>query len=251
MRLSHDDAGDGPAVLLLHSTVADRRMWSPQLPALIGAGFRAVPVDLSGFGETPAPDGPYDDARDVVDLLDELGIERAAVIGASGGGQVALQVAARWPGRVTALALLCTALPGREPGPQRRAFAEREDALLAAGDVAAATELNVRTFLGPAADDATRAHVRAMQRHSFEVQAAVAEEFAPLPVTYDLAAVTAPSLLVCGTHDLPDFREIAAELAGRLPRARHVELDWAGHLPSLERPDVINALLLDFLTAAA
>jgi 3-oxoadipate enol-lactonase len=250
MRLSHDDIGDGPAVLLLHSTVADRRMWNPQLSALTGAGFRVVRCDLSGFGETPAPAGPYDDGRDVTGLLDELGIERAAVIGSSGGGQVALQVAARWPTRVTALALLCTALPGHEPSPARRAFAEREDALLAAGDITAATELNVRTFLGPRADAATRAHLREMQRHTFEIQLAVAEEFPSLPVEYDLAAITAPLLLVSGVHDLPDFRQIAVELAGRLPQARHVELDWAGHLPSMERPDVLNALLVEFLAGA-
>jgi 3-oxoadipate enol-lactonase len=247
MRLSHDDTGDGPAVLLLHSTVADRRMWNPQLPALVAAGFRAVRCDLSGFGDTPAPTGPYDDARDVIDLLDHLGIERVALVGSSGGGQVALEVAARRPERVTALALLCTALPGREPSEARRAFAEREDALLAAGDIDAATELNVRTFLGPRADAATRMHLREMQRHTFEVQLAVVEEFPALPSGYDVAAITAPTLLVSGAHDLPDFTEIAAELAGRLPRARHVALDWAGHLPSLERPDVINALLLDFL----
>jgi len=246
MRLSHDDVGDGPAVLLLHSTVADRRMWNPQLPALAGAGFRVVRCDLSGFGDSPAPAGPYDDGLDVTALLDHLGVDRTAVIGSSGGGQVALEMAARWPQRVTALALLCTALPGREPSPQRRAFAEQEDALLAAGDVTAASELNVRTFLGPRADAATRAHLREMQRHNFEIQLGT-EEFPARPVSYDLGAITAPALLVSGAHDLPDFAEIAAELAGRLPRARHLALDWAGHLPSLERPDVINALLLDFL----
>ena len=245
MRLSYDDVGDGPAVLLLHSTVADRRMWNPQVPALAGAGFRVVRCDLSGFGDSPAPAGPYDDGLDVIGLLDHLGVDRTALVGASGGGQVALEVAARWPGRVTALVLLCTALPGHPPSPERRAFAEQEDALLATGDLAAATELNVRTFLGPRADAATRAHLREMQRHNFDVEG---DDFPPLPVSYDLAAITAPTLLVSGAHDLPDFAEIAAELAGRLPQARHVTLDWAGHLPSLERPDVINALLLAFLS---
>jgi pimeloyl-ACP methyl ester carboxylesterase len=52
---------------------------------------------------------------------------------------------------------------------------------------------------------------------------------------------------VCGAHDLEQFRLIARELAGRIPDARHVELPWAGHLPSLERPDEITELLVDFL----
>jgi 3-oxoadipate enol-lactonase len=246
MTLSHDLAGAGPAVLLLHSTACDRRMWDPQMPALAAAGYRAVRCDLRGFGESPVPDRPYDDARDVRDLLDRLGLDRTAVIGASGGGQVALELAARWPERVPSLALLCTALPGHGPSAARRAYNERENALLEAGDVTGAVELNVQTWVGPAADEHTRDAVRRMQRHNFEVQLA-AEEFEPIRTAYDLSAITAPSLIVAGRHDLVDFREIAAELTKRLAGARHLELDWAGHLPSLERPDVVNPLLLDFL----
>jgi 3-oxoadipate enol-lactonase len=247
MSLSHDATGRGPAVLLLHATVADRRMWDPQLPALADAGHRVIRPDLTGYGQTPVPERPYDEAREVIDLLDLLGVERTAIIGASGGGRVALEIATRWPHRVTALALLCTALAGHEPGPELRAFSEREDALLAAGDIAAATELNVGTWCGPYADEAVRTQVRRMQRHAFEVQMAAPQDVGPVRVGTDPATITAPTLLVSGGHDLPDFRRIAAGLAERIPGARHVDLDWAGHLPSLERPDVINSLLVDFL----
>ena len=137
--------------------------------------------------------------------------------------------------------------PGTSPAPELRAFAEREEALLDSGDVAGATELNADTWLGPHADAATRDKVRAMQRHAFEVQLAASPETGPLPEEYELSAITAPSLLVSGAHDLPDFGSIAADLATRLPGARLIELDWAGHLPSLERPDVVNAILIDFL----
>jgi 3-oxoadipate enol-lactonase len=250
MALSHDVAGDGPPVVLLHSTVCDRRMWDPQMPALVNAGYRAVRCDLQGFGQTPMPDRAYDNARDVTDLLDLLGIERAALIGSSGGGRVALEIAARWPRRVTALALLCTALAGHEPSAELRAFGEREDALLEAGDIAGATDLNVDTWLGPQADQATRAKVRQMQRHAFEVQLAATEEFPPIRAEIDLAAVTAPTLLISGAHDLTDFRHIAAELSDRLAEARHLELAWAGHLPSVERPDEVNQMLIDFLRGA-
>src|SRR3954451_21221394 len=102
--------------------VCDRRMWDPQMEALVGAGYRVVRCDLRGFGQTPVPDRPYDNAQDVVDLLDVLGIEHAALIASSGGGRVALEIAARRPRRVTSLALLCTAMAGHEPGPELRAF---------------------------------------------------------------------------------------------------------------------------------
>lgn len=85
-----------------------------------------------------------------------------------------------------------------------------------------------------------------MQRHAFEVQSA-AEDIGPPEMEVDLTAVRSPILAVSGAHDLPDFRAIAARLPHLLPDARHVELPWAGRLPSLERPAEVTALLLDFL----
>lgn len=248
MTLAYDVTGSGPAVLLLHSMVADRRMWDPQVPALTGAGYRVVRCDLPGFGDSPVPAGPYNMAGDVAGLLDELGLPSVAVVAASGAGRVAQELAARWPSRVGALALVCSALAGWPASPAREAFAEQEDALLEAGDLDAATDLNVKTWVGPAADEAARESVRVMQRHIFDVQLAV-EDPPPILVDWDLATVTARTLIVSGDLDLPDFTEIAAELAGRLPGSRWVRLGWAGHLPSLEDPARFNPLLLDFLPA--
>lgn len=245
--LSHDVAGTGPAVLLLHSTVCDRRMWDPQVSALVGAGYQVVRCDFRGFGATPMPDRPYNNAEDVVALLDELGIERTAVVAASGGGRVALEIAARWPGRVASLGLLCTALAGHEPTAELDAFGDREDALIEAGDIAGATDLNVDAWVGPEADRATRELVRLMQRNAFDVQIAAEEEFGQIKVEPDLSAIKAPTLLVSGDHDFADFRQIAVHLTGVLADARHLELPWAGHLPNLERPDEVNGILVDFL----
>lgn len=248
MKLAFDVDGAGRPVLLLHSTAADRRMWDAQVPALVGAGYRTIRCDLRGYGDTPAPDRPYNDADDVLGLLDDLGVTSAAVVGSSGGGRVALEVAARQPERVTALALLCSAGPGHEPSPGLRAFWEREEALLAAGDVAGAVELNVDQLLGPGAGAEARELLRTMQRQVFEIGESAAE---PIAVAFDPSAITAPTLLVTGAHDLPDFREIADRLAAEIPGATRLDLDWAGHLPTLERPDLANPILIGFLTGAA
>lgn len=244
MTIAHDVSGHGSDVLLLHSTVCDRRMWDPQVPALVAAGYRVTRCDLRGFGESPFADKPWNDADEVAELF---GDGPVALIGASGGGQIALELAARFPERISALALLCTALPGHPKSPQRRAFAEREDALIEAGDLDAATELNVETWLGPDAGPEQKAAVRVMQRNVFELQPPDMPEPEQIEIDWELSTITARTVLFSGAYDLPDFREIAEHLAGTLPDARHVELDWAGHLPNLERPDVINALLIDFL----
>ncbi|MEV6348626.1 alpha/beta fold hydrolase [Actinoplanes sp. NPDC051851] len=246
MTLSHDVTGSGPTVVLLHSTAADRRMWDPQIPALTEAGFRVLRCDLRGFGESPMPTGPWNNADDVVALIGSLDSGRVALVGASGGGRVAIEIAARWPDRITRLVLLCTALRGHPHSPGMLAFGQREDELLEAGDIDGAVAVNVEQWLGPEADEAARTALSTMQRNVFEVQLA-AEDPSPLQVEYDPRTVTARTLLVTGAHDLPDFREIAARLVTEIPGARHVELDWAGHLPSMERPDLINPLLVDAL----
>lgn len=248
--LSYDVAGTGPALVLLHSAVCDRRMWDPQWPVLAAAGYQVVRCDFRGFGATPVPQGPYDDAQDVLDLVAGLGLGPVAVVGASYGGKVALEIAARWPRQVTALALLCAGMPGHEPSGMLRAFGRREQELIEAGDLAGAVELNVATWLGPEADEGTRDRVRRMQRHTFEVQLAAAGEYESAEVAVDLRAITAPSLVVSGAKDLPDFRQIAATLAGLLPGARLVELPWARHLPALERPHELSQLLTVFLREA-
>lgn len=244
MTLAFDAAGAGRPVLLLHSTAADRRMWDPLVPPLAEAGFRTIRCDLRGYGDTPAADRPCNDADDVLALLDDLGVPQAAVVASSGGGRVALEIAARHPARVTALALFCSAAPGHEPSASLRAVWEREEALLSAGDIRAAVELNVGTWLGPAAGDEARQLLRTMQQRIFDLGEPTVE---PLRHEYELSAITAPALLVTGAHDLPDFRQIADRLAATLPSATRLDLDWAGHLPTLERPDLATPILLDFL----
>ncbi|MFD9792938.1 alpha/beta fold hydrolase [Streptomyces sp. NPDC059070] len=247
MTLAYDTAGDGPALLLLHSGVCDRRMWDPQWSALVDAGYRVVRCDFRGFGDTPLTGERHNDAEDALAVLDALGIDKAALVASSYGGKVALEIAARWPQRVSALALLCAAAPDQEPTDELKAFGEREDELIEAGDIAAAVELNVDTWLGPEADEPVRGQVRAMQQRAFDLQLAAPEGAGRRHVAFEPSAVGAPCLAVSGGQDLPDFRHTAARLPGVLADARHVELPWAGHFPGLERPAETTALLTAFL----
>ncbi len=88
--LSCDAAGTGPAMVLLHSTVCDRRIWDPRWPVLAAAGTGVVRCDFRGFGATPVPQGPHTDAEDVWDLAGELSLAPVAAAGASHGMKVAL-----------------------------------------------------------------------------------------------------------------------------------------------------------------
>ncbi|MEV8534977.1 alpha/beta hydrolase [Streptomyces sp. NPDC051211] len=249
MIVSHDVDGpaDGPAVVLLHSSVCDRRMWDGQWSPLVEAGLRVVRLDFRTCGDSPAATAPYSDEGDVLALMDRLGIDRAALVGSSYGGQVALRLAALHPERVERLVLLCPAIPGFQPTPDIRAFWEEEETRLEAGDLRGAAEVNVRTWVGPDADDAARALVRDMQLHNFEVGLADDGDFELPEPEIDLGTVRVPAAVYSGTHDLPGFREASRTLAARLPDVTYTELPWAGHLPALERPDETTELILSQL----
>ena len=188
------------------------------------------------------------DAGDVLALLDERGIDRCTVVAASYGGWVAQQVASAVPERVERLVLLAPLAEVIAPDDGLRAFWRQEGALVDVGDLDGATALNVDTFLGPDAAGDARELLTRMQRNILALQGAAGDvENAELPV--DPARLTMPVTVVAGAHDLPFFVETARRLVEALPNAELVELPWAGHLPSLERPletaHLVRASLLD------
>ena len=234
-------------MLLIHAGACDRRMWDPQWEALT-ARFDAVRCDLRGSGDSPLPDEPYDDAEDVRRLLDSLDIGRARVVGASFGGLVALELASRWPERVWRLLLLSPAWTELDPDEELQRFGAEENSRLEAGDVEGAVELNVETWLGPEASADARDQVRRMQRRAFDLQLAAPDGAVAKDPKADPARIEAPTLILSGAHDLTHFGRVASELERRIPTAGLEQLDWAGHLPSMERPEETTELLLDFLS---
>lgn len=129
-------------------------------------------------------------------------------------------------------------------GPERtddmRAFGAEEDALLEAGNVDGATDLNVRFWVGPDADDEARELVWAMQKRAFDVQIAAGDVDNE---EWEVGGITAPVKLFTGAHEPQYFAACADHLVETLPDAEHTVLPWAYHLPSLERPTEMTALL--------
>jgi pimeloyl-ACP methyl ester carboxylesterase len=246
--LPHDEAGSGPAVILLHAGVADRSMWSETLPALAEDGFRAIALDLPGFGDAPVEDGPQAPWNDVLATMNELGIERAAVVGNSFGAAVALRVAVIAPERVSSLLLVSTPMPG-EPSERLTAAWEAEEEAMERGDVDAAVQAVAEAWTDPGP---VRERVETMQRRAFELQlAAGAVEDAPDPVEEDpesLIRIGVPVLAAAGAGDMPDFVAGAETLARVVPGARSVVIDGARHLAPLETPDAFRELVRGFLT---
>lgn len=246
--LNYVAEGSGPVVVLLHAAVADLRMWDAQVEALV-SDRTVVRCDLPGYGGTPVRSETDDggDADDVLALLEELGVEQFSLVAASYGGFVALQVASAVPHRVERLILLDAAADLVEPDEALREVWRQEHSLVEEGDLAGATDLMVDTWLGPDADDDSRALLRKMQRHAFELQVPAGADVTNRELPVDLARITAPVTVVVGAHDFSFFRETAIALTDLLPHADLVDLPWAGHLPSLERPTETARLVAEAL----
>jgi pimeloyl-ACP methyl ester carboxylesterase len=223
-------------------------MWDAPA-AVLAEQHTVVRCDLRGFGGSDLAAGAsYSDPEDVLALLDELGVDRFALVGASYGGWVALQVASAAPERVEGLVLLAPPAELVEPDPRLRELWAEEGRLVDAGDLEAATELMARSWLGPDADDDARELVRTMQRRAYELQVPAGDvDNRELPV--DPARLGVPARILVGAHDLPFFVDTARELARLMPGSELVELPWAGHLPTLERPDEGVRLLTEALAA--
>jgi 3-oxoadipate enol-lactonase len=220
-------------IVLVHAGIGDASMWDGfDLPG-------AERHELRGFGDTPLPEAG--EVSDADDLEAWLGEGPVALVGASFGGQVCLEVAARRPELVGELVLLDARVPDHEWSEEIIAFAEEEDRLLEEGDLDAAADLNAR-FWAPSVAE----RVRPMQRRSFELQVSSAAE--PVdPERIELGAIRARTLVVVGEHDKADFKAIAARLAEEIPDAQLVTMPGATHLPALERPAETAALVRDFL----
>jgi 3-oxoadipate enol-lactonase len=257
--LHYELTGSGPPVVLVHEAIADSRMWEPQWASFAGR-YRLLRMDLAGFGRTPIETLPVTHARDVIALLDELGVSAAGVVGASLGGRVALELAVARPDLVRALVLVDAGLPGVDWSEAVRAYGAAEDEAVARGDLDAATDLNLRMWVdGPRrssadVDPAVRAAVAQMVRRALELHAPVWEQLVEDLLVADVAErldeVRAATLVVVGEEDVDDMQVIAQRLAAEIPEARLATIPGAAHVPSLEQPAAFDACVLAFLASA-
>ena len=251
--LYREQAGEGPPVVLVHAGICDSRMWEPQWHTF-PRSHRTIRYDMRGFGRSSLAPGAFSHGRDLIGLLDELELERAALIGNSQGGQVALEVAVAEPQRAERLVLVDPGLPGWSWSEETRAGWAEEEAAYERGDLDAAADVAVRMWvIGPGrsaadVDPGLLARVREMQLRALELYRDDAEAQLLVEDLRDRAGeVAAPTLVLTGEEDRDDMQSVADLLAAEIPNARRASIPGAAHLPSLERPAEFDRLVLDFL----
>lgn len=249
MRIAWESTGEGSPLLLIQGLGYGRWGWEPIVPGL-AARHRVICFDNRGIGESDKPDGPYTAAQmagDALQVLDEAGIERAHVLGASLGGMIAQELVATAPERVDRLVLCCTTPggPNAVPIPEvtLRLFAEAPSL---------APEVALRRFVENALGEDpptelvdelfARRVANPPDQAGWQAQAAAGMGFQGVDVE-----ITAPTLILSGTADNVVDHRNAELLAARIPGARVELLVGTGHLFFWEQPAESVRLINDFL----
>jgi pimeloyl-ACP methyl ester carboxylesterase len=250
--------GSGPAIVLVHGFASSLYTWKDVLPALVPA-HDVVALDLPGFGGSERPaDLSFEELPEaVLGLMDELGIDRAALVGNSMGGAVAALVAAERPERVGALVLIDAAGfnlgPGEAPAmvrlamspvgplvsrlPFKRLAVERSLRQVFHDD-SHVTDERVAEYMAGLGRPGALASIGSLRRSLGERSKIVQDA---------LSQIQAPTLVVWGREDRWIPVAHADLFVAAIPGARKVFLDACGHMPQAEKPEVAGELLREFL----
>jgi pimeloyl-ACP methyl ester carboxylesterase len=253
-RVWYEVAGDGPAVVLLHPGLWDARAWDAQFD-VFARRFRVLRYDMRGYGRSSRlqPGEPYSNVRDLTAVMDAVGIRRAAFVGNSIGGGVALDAALTHPDRAGALVLVASALGGIEPTPDEDAWFENQmsgiEAVIEAGDLRAARRIQMNVWAPLGVDDPEGRAIfgLAMENiHELTMDESGAEQLDP-PAKDRLGEIRVPTLVLPADHDPPFVLRAAAALATGIRDARVVDIAHVDHVIPMRAPDAFNDAVLAFL----
>lgn len=247
---AYEVVGDGPPLLLLPGTFSDRRVWQRVLASL-QRRHRCLLYDPRGTGRTPDPGRPFDVddlAGDVLRLMDEVGWERADLVGHSLGSAIAVTIAGRRPSRVRRLVAIAPAL-GVDA--HLAIVLDHWEALARSDldDTALARALVLDAFGRAAFDRLVPAVIHDWVRHPIARETIL--RFVACDRTQDVGAmavrVDAPTLILAGGEDALAGVANAERLAALIAGARLEVIAGSGHTPQVERPAAVARLLETFL----
>lgn len=251
--LHHELGGaeDAPPLVMASSLGTTLGMWDAQAPALRDR-FRLLRYDHRGHGGSPAPSGPYaieDLGRDVLALVDRLGVERFSFLGLSLGGMVGMWVASEAPERVERLVLCCTSAKMDPETWETRAATVREEGV---GAISGAVTERWFTPGFRKEHPGVLGWAQKMLRETpAEGYAGCCEAIRDMDLRDRLRRIEAPTLVVAGAEDPATPPEHAELLKDSIPGSRLTVVPNAAHLANVERPEELTGVVLDHLSPLA
>jgi len=259
--LVYETAGSGDPLVLVHAGFLDSRMFDAQWQTLADR-FQLIRYDMLGFGESSPATGPTCRRENLWRLLDHLDVTSAHFLGCSMGGEVVLDLALQHPERARSLTLVGAVPSGFQLKGEPPQHAMEMFEALGSGQIERASELQIRIWLEGArrtpgdVNGELRQRALTMNRIPVERRTFLIADAQPpanplnTPAVTRLHDVNSPTFVVVGALDHPEVLRAGDLMAATMPNARHSIIEDAGHVPSYERPDAFNHLLLNFLADA-
>jgi 3-oxoadipate enol-lactonase/4-carboxymuconolactone decarboxylase len=239
---------DAPVVVLANSLGTTLRMWDDQAPAL-QARFRLLRYDHRGHGGSPVPPGPYkieDLGRDVLALLDRLGVERVSFCGLSIGGMVGMWLAGEAPERIERLVLCCTsALLGPKEMWNERITVATEQGMDALVEGVVARWFTPDFF--SSTPETVESAARMLSETNAEGYAGCCAAIRDMDLRSRLGEIRAPTLVIAGADDPATPPDHAELIHDSIPDARLLVIPRAAHLANVEQPEALTQAILDHL----
>jgi len=249
-KLYYEESGTGgQTVVLIHDGVVDSAVWNDVWPEFC-QHFHTVRYDRRGFGKSPAATSWYSEIDDLTALFHHLRLGRAALVGSSHGGQLAIDFALARPDFVQELVLVGPLLSGM---PYTQYFLDRGKeayGLLQKGDVKGEiNEWSKDKFLIASQNDGARRKLLELLTANPQDMTHEANDMimAPKPAIGRLNEIKVPTLIVTGAADIPEVQAHAGAIEAGIPGARRVVVDGVGHLLYLEKPAEFARLAINFL----
>lgn len=233
IELAYTRRGEGTPLVLLHGYPLDSHLWDDVAP-LLEDTFDLILPDLRGFGKSTTVDSPYtmdDYASDIAGLLDQLGIQKAAIAGHSMGGYVALAFARLYSERVSGLGLVSSQVLADPPDRKEARYKSAAD--VSANGIGGVVETMAPKFTS---DERLQSFARAtMERQQpaafIGALKAMAER---ADSTSLLSSFKFPVVIIHGEADALIPIDRAREVKNAIPHAHLVELNGSGHMPMME-----------------
>ncbi|MFP4228461.1 MAG: alpha/beta fold hydrolase [Salinivenus sp.] len=249
VRLYYDERGEGEPLLFVHGLGSSSRDWFEQVPHFADR-YRVLRLDLRGHGRSERPSGPYhiaQFARDVAVGVRRLDAAPAHVVGLSMGGMVALELAAGARSLVRSLVVVNSVADMRlQTWSDVWFYVSRRLAVQTLGMRRVGRLLADRLFPGPHQEAHRREFIERWSQNDKQAYLWSVDAIMGWSVTERLPEITPPTLLVSSDQD---YTPIATKnrMAARMPNAELAVVEGAHHALPVEKPNVFNALVDDFL----
>jgi 3-oxoadipate enol-lactonase len=242
IELAYTRRGKGTPLVLLHGYPLDHHLWDDVAP-LLEDTFDLILPDLRGFGQSTTIASPFtmdDYASDIAGLLDHLGIQKAAIVGHSMGGYVALAFARLYPERVSGLGLVSSQVLADPP--DRKEGRYKSAAEVSEKGIGGVVETMTPKFTSDEDLQTLARETMERQRPAAFIGAlkAMAER---MDSTSLLSSFKFPMVIIHGEDDALIPIDRAREVKNAIPQAHLVELNGAGHMPMMESKEETSRAL--------